>query len=88
LTLVSFFLALAVAEWLADNIFRAGLIGQVVVGLIYGVPIGDILAIEWQETFLVLGYIGLILIIFEGLWLLPCLVTLLDMVAVLLSQAR
>ncbi|KAK4445710.1 sodium-hydrogen antiporter [Podospora aff. communis PSN243] len=66
LTLVSFFFFLAVADWAADKIARAGLIGQIVVGLIYGVPVGNILALEWQETFLALGYIGLILIIFEG----------------------
>ncbi|KAK3688855.1 Cation/H+ exchanger [Podospora appendiculata] len=66
LTLVSFFVVLAVAEWLSAKIFRAGLIGQIIVGLVYGTPIGDILAVEWQETFLALGYIGLILIIFEG----------------------
>ena len=54
------------SEWVADKVLRAGLIGQIIVGLIYGVPIGNILALEWQETFLALGYIGLIIIIFEG----------------------
>lgn len=67
MTLISFFLFLAIAEWASDKILRAGLIGQIVVGLIYGVPVGNILALEWQETFLALGYIGLILIIFEGM---------------------
>jgi hypothetical protein len=38
-----------------DKVFRAGLIGQIAVGLIYGVPIGNILAREWQEAFLALG---------------------------------
>jgi len=66
LTLLSFFVALSVSEWLSNKIIRAGLIGQIIVGMIYGVPIGNILAIEWQETFLALGYIGLILVIFEG----------------------
>ncbi|KAK3389401.1 Cation/H+ exchanger [Podospora didyma] len=66
LTLLSFFFFLAVAEWLSHKIFRAGLIGQIIVGLIYGVPIGNILVPEWQDTFLALGYIGLILIVFEG----------------------
>ncbi|KAK3991103.1 sodium-hydrogen antiporter [Cladorrhinum sp. PSN332] len=66
LTLISFFLFLGIAEWIADKILRAGLIGQIIVGLIYGVPIANILALDWQETFLALGYIGLILIIFEG----------------------
>ncbi|KAK5652879.1 hypothetical protein OQA88_9545 [Cercophora sp. LCS_1] len=66
LTIVSFFLFLVVSEWLADKVVRAGLIGQIVVGMIYGIPIGNILALDWQQTFLALGYIGLILIIFDG----------------------
>ncbi|KAL2188069.1 hypothetical protein L209DRAFT_680258 [Thermothelomyces heterothallicus CBS 203.75] len=66
LTLISFFLFLAVAEWLADKVVRASLIGHIIVGLIYGVPIANILALPWQETFLALGYLGLILIIFEA----------------------
>jgi hypothetical protein len=41
------------------------------VGLIYGLPIANILAPDWQETFLALGYIGLILIIFEGIYCRP-----------------
>ncbi|KAB5582883.1 Cation/H+ exchanger [Coniochaeta sp. 2T2.1] len=66
LVLISFFVFLTLSEWASNKIFRAGLIGQIVVGLIYGVPIGNILALEWQETFLALGYMGLLLIIFEG----------------------
>ncbi|AEO58308.1 hypothetical protein MYCTH_2060709 [Thermothelomyces thermophilus ATCC 42464] len=66
LTLISFFLFLAVAEWLADKVVRASLIGHIIVGLIYGVPIANILALPWKETFLALGYLGLILIIFEA----------------------
>jgi hypothetical protein len=66
LTLLSFFVFLAVSEWSSDKIFRAGLIGQVIVGVVYGVPIANILALSGQEAFLALGYIGLILIIFEG----------------------
>lgn len=67
LILVSFFLFLSFAEWLAGKIVRASLIGQIIVGLLYGVPIANILALDWQTTFLTLGYIGLILIIFEGM---------------------
>ncbi|KAK4244147.1 Sodium/hydrogen exchanger family-domain-containing protein [Corynascus novoguineensis] len=66
LILISFFLFLAVGEWLADKMIRASLIGHIIVGLIYGVPVANILALEWQDTFLAMGYIGLILIIFEG----------------------
>lgn len=69
MVLISFFFFLAIAEWISDKIFRAGLIGQIVVGLIYGLPVGNIMPLDWQETFVSLGYIGLILIIFEGTYL-------------------
>jgi hypothetical protein len=72
LCLISFFFFLSFAEWFSAKIFKAGLIGQIIVGLIYGLPVGNIMPVEWQETFVELGYIGLILIIFEG-ELLPCL---------------
>ena len=38
----------------------------VAVGIVYGTPLANILLIEWQETFLSLGYIGLLSIIFAG----------------------
>jgi hypothetical protein len=50
-------------------VIQAGIIGQIAVGIIYGVPLANILEHTWQETFLALGYVGLILIIFEGAWL-------------------
>ncbi|KAK1147123.1 hypothetical protein N8T08_001862 [Aspergillus melleus] len=34
--------------------------------MVYGTPLADILDSEWQRTFLAVGYVGLILIIFEG----------------------
>lgn len=64
--IISFFLFLSLAEWLSAKIIRAGLIGLIAVGIIYGKPLADILNHEWQETFIALGYVGLILIIFEG----------------------
>jgi hypothetical protein len=57
---------LSIGEWISRKLFRAGLIGQIVVGLIYGVPLGNILDNHWQDTFIALGYFGLILIVFEG----------------------
>ncbi|KAL4786942.1 Cation/H+ exchanger [Aspergillus varians] len=66
LVIISFFLFLSLAEWLSTKIVRAGIIGQVAVGIIYGKPLADILETNWQETFIDLGYVGLILIIFEG----------------------
>lgn len=64
--IISFFLFLSLAEVISAKIIRAGIIGHIAVGIIYGAPLADILHREWQRTFITLGYIGLILIIFEG----------------------
>lgn len=66
LTLISFFFFLSSVGWVFNKAIRAGLIGQILIGIVYGTPVGDILATAWQETFMALGYVGLILIIFEG----------------------
>ncbi|KAJ5081560.1 hypothetical protein NUU61_009824 [Penicillium alfredii] len=66
LIVVSFFFFLSIAKWVSAKIIQAGIIGQISVGIIYGVPLANILEHNWQETFLTLGYVGLILIIFEG----------------------
>ncbi|OQD68678.1 hypothetical protein PENDEC_c032G04195 [Penicillium decumbens] len=66
LIIISFFFFLSLAEWCSAKIIRAGIIGQIAVGIIYGKPLADILEGPWQETFLAVGYVGLILIIFEG----------------------
>lgn len=66
LVLVSFFFFLSSFGWVFSKIIRAGLIGQILLGVLYGAPVGNILHAAWQETFLAVGYIGLILIIFEG----------------------
>ncbi|KAF7594645.1 Hsp70 ATPase ssc1 [Aspergillus hancockii] len=66
LVIISFFFFLSLAEWVSAKVLRAGIIGQIAVGIIYGVPLANILEKHWQETFLALGYVGLILIIFEG----------------------
>jgi Kef-type K+ transport system membrane component KefB len=66
LVLLSFFFFLSSVGWVFNKAIRAGLIGQIIMGILYGAPAGNILDIEWQETFMALGYIGLILIIFGG----------------------
>ncbi|KAI2725965.1 hypothetical protein CBS147332_2852 [Penicillium roqueforti] len=66
LIIVSFFFFLSLAKWVSATVIQAGIIGQIAVGIIYGVPLANILKYHWQETFVTLGYVGLILIIFEG----------------------
>lgn len=66
LILLSFFFFLSSLGWVFNKLIRASLIGQILLGVLYGTPVGNILDVEWQTTFMALGYIGLILIIFEG----------------------
>ncbi|KAJ5167137.1 uncharacterized protein N7482_005918 [Penicillium canariense] len=66
LIIISFFFFLSLAKWLFNKVTRAGIIGQIAVGIIYGRPLANILEYPWQQTFLAIGYVGLILIIFEG----------------------
>lgn len=66
LVLISFFFFLSLAEWISAHLIKAGIIGPIFIGIIYGQPLANILDHTWQETFLAVGYIGLILIIFEG----------------------
>ena len=63
LTLVSLIYFLNLARNVADYLLGAGLLGEVAIGVIYG-PVAKILPIEWEQTFLALGYLGLILIVF------------------------
>ena len=66
LILSSFIYFLNVARALAHRLFYAGLIGEILIGIIYAAPLSNILKPEWAQTILDLGYLGLLLIVFEG----------------------
>lgn len=66
LVLASFVLLLNVINWLLDRIVYCGLIGQILVGIAYGVPGTDWLSRAMQDSVMQLGYLGLILIVYEG----------------------
>lgn len=63
----SFLLSLNVINWILDNAIYCGLLGQVFVGIAWGVPGANWLSLEVQDTIMQLGYLGLILIVFEGM---------------------
>ncbi|BGP28395.1 hypothetical protein JCM10296v2_000127 [Rhodotorula toruloides] len=63
--LISFLFLANVARGFANKVFHAGLLGEIAVGVIFG-PVAKILKTEWEETFIVVGYTGLVLIVFEG----------------------
>lgn len=63
----SFLLLLNVINWILDNAIYCGLLGQVFVGIAWGVPGANWLSLEVQDTIMQLGYLGLILIVYEGM---------------------
>lgn len=62
----SFLLLLNVINFILDKIIYCGLVGQIFIGIAWGRPGAGWLAIEVQETVMQLGYLGLILIVYEG----------------------
>jgi Kef-type K+ transport system membrane component KefB len=66
LILSSFIYLLNVARSIAHRLFYAGLIGEILVGIIYAAPLANILKTEWEQTILDFGYLGLLLLVFEG----------------------
>ncbi|CDZ97715.1 Predicted K /H-antiporter [Phaffia rhodozyma] len=65
LSLGSFLILANVFGFVVERFIHAGLLGQIAIGVIYGTPLGNILDSSWEQTFLTLGYIGLLLIVFE-----------------------
>ncbi|GAA5855007.1 hypothetical protein JCM8547_002342 [Rhodosporidiobolus lusitaniae] len=65
LTLIALLYLLQVARGLANRLLGAGLLGEIAVGVVFG-PCAKILDVEWERTFVAVGYIGLVLIVFEG----------------------
>ncbi|KZO94703.1 Sodium/hydrogen exchanger [Calocera viscosa TUFC12733] len=66
LTVASFLYLLNLSRYIFDQLIYAGLIGEIALGVVYGTPLAGILEETWEEAFTVLGYIGLVLIVFEG----------------------
>ncbi|KWU46520.1 Sodium/hydrogen exchanger [Rhodotorula sp. JG-1b] len=64
-TVIALLYLAQVARGITSRLFYAGLLGEIAVGVIFG-PVAKILEESWMETFLLVGYIGLVLIVFEG----------------------
>ncbi|KAM3069286.1 hypothetical protein ACMFMG_010793 [Clarireedia jacksonii] len=68
LSLTSFLLLLNVIRYILDKLLYCGIIGQILIGIIWGLPVGGT---AWltegnQETIQAFGYLGLICLVFEG----------------------
>ena len=62
----SFLLTLNVVNNVFDNLIFCGLLAQVFVGVAWGTPGARWLSIDVEDTVVQLGYLGLILIVYEG----------------------
>lgn len=64
----SFLLLLNVVNAALDRLLYCGLLGQVLIGTAWGTPGAKWLSVEVQEAVVQLGYLGLILLVYEGLF--------------------
>jgi Kef-type K+ transport system membrane component KefB len=68
LSLTSFLLLLNGTRCILDHFLYCGIIGEILIGVIWGLPVGGTawLTEGMQETIQALGYLGLIGLVFEG----------------------
>ncbi|KAF4554449.1 Hypothetical protein D9617_4g002030 [Elsinoe fawcettii] len=66
LVVTSFLLFLNVVSFLLDRFIYCGLIGQIFLGILYGQPGAEWLGLDLQVSIQTLGYLGLVLIVYEG----------------------
>ncbi|KAJ6444086.1 sodium/hydrogen exchanger family protein [Purpureocillium lavendulum] len=62
----SFILASNILNQIVNSLLYCGLIGQILIGVAYGTSGGAILSDDVEAAIVQLGYIGLILLVFEG----------------------
>lgn len=67
LVLASFLLVLNAANAILDATVYCGLVGELVVGVLWGTPLGGWLARGVETAVVQLGYLGLILLVYEGI---------------------
>ena len=60
------FLLLNVVNFILDKLIYCGLLGQVFLGIAWGTPGAAWLTQAAQDTFTQIGYLGLILLVYEG----------------------
>ncbi|OCF32066.1 hypothetical protein I316_06222 [Kwoniella heveanensis BCC8398] len=66
LILSSWIYLLNLFGWISQHLLSAQLLGQILIGIIFGTPLAGWLEESWQDAFVAVGYVGLLLIVFEG----------------------
>jgi hypothetical protein len=67
LTQSGFLLVLNIINHIFDNLIFCGLIGQIFIGIAWGTPGGSLLDKEAERVIVQFGYLGLILLVYEGI---------------------
>jgi len=62
----SFLLVLNIINHFLNNLLYCGLLGQILIGVAWGTPGGKWLGVQAEEIVVQLGYLGLILLVYEG----------------------
>lgn len=66
IVLSGFILLLNIVNWGLDKLVYCGLIGQVFLGIAWGTPGAKWLTTAVEDAVMQLGYLGLVLIVYEG----------------------
>jgi Kef-type K+ transport system membrane component KefB len=66
LTLSAFLIGINVLHDIIDDLLHVGLLAQLILGAVFGAPLANILPSEVQKSIQALGYLGLLLLVFEG----------------------
>ena len=67
LILSTFLLVINIVNHIFDNLLFCGLIGQIFIGVAWGTPGGKLFDAEVELVVVQLGYLGLILLVYEGI---------------------
>ncbi|KAI0885026.1 Sodium/hydrogen exchanger [Annulohypoxylon maeteangense] len=62
----SFLLLLNIGNFVLDHTLYCGLLGQIFLGIAWGTPGAKWLTVETEEVIVQLGYLGLLLLVYEG----------------------
>lgn len=66
LILASFLLLLNGVNHVLNKLIYCGLLGQVLIGVIWGTPLAKWLESSFEHAAVQLGYLGLLLLVYEG----------------------
>ena len=67
LIITSFLLISNILNFLIDRTIYCGLLSQILCGVVFGTPGGKLLGPQIENAVVQLGYLGLILLVYEGM---------------------